>query len=80
LSEETDNSVLERYLSAVVGISVGSVHNILHKDLNMHYPCQDLVPKMQTPEYKDTLMTLAGDIIFIDDQDVDYLNKHNQMG
>jgi hypothetical protein len=39
-----------------------------------------LVPKIQTPEHKEILMTLAGDIIFMDDQNVDYLNKHNQMG
>jgi predicted HicB family RNase H-like nuclease len=28
----------------------GRVHSILHKDLNMHYPCQHLVLKAITPE------------------------------
>lgn len=62
-------------ISAEVGISVGSVHGILHEDLNMHYVCQHLVPKMPTPEHKETRMTLAGDLITMADQDVDFFNN-----
>jgi hypothetical protein len=31
-------------MSAKVGISIGSVHNVSHKDLNKHYLYQNLVP------------------------------------
>jgi hypothetical protein len=50
-------------MSAEVGISTGSVYSILHKD--MTNLCQHLVPKMLTPEHKETRMILAED----DDQD-----------
>ncbi|KAJ4428902.1 hypothetical protein ANN_25896 [Periplaneta americana] len=62
-------------IAAEVGISVGSVHNILHKHLNMHYVSQKLVPKMLSAEQKETRMTLAGDMISMADEDGDFLNK-----
>jgi hypothetical protein len=37
-----------------VGISVASDHSVLHKDLSMCYISQELVPKMLTPEHKET--------------------------
>jgi hypothetical protein len=33
-------------ISAYSGVSAGSVHTILHNDLNMHYHCEHLVPRM----------------------------------
>ncbi|KAJ4431960.1 hypothetical protein ANN_20569 [Periplaneta americana] len=62
-------------IAAEVGISVGSVHNVLHKHLNMHYVSQKLVPKMLSAEQKETRMTLAGDMISMADEDGDFLNK-----
>ncbi|KAJ4451482.1 hypothetical protein ANN_02945 [Periplaneta americana] len=62
-------------IAAEVGISVGSVHDVLHKHLNMHYVSQKLVPKMLSAEQKETRMTLAGDMISIADEDGDFLNK-----
>ncbi|KAJ4426510.1 hypothetical protein ANN_27324 [Periplaneta americana] len=62
-------------IAAEVGISVGSVHNVLHKHLNMHYVYQKLVPKMLSAEQKETRMTLAGDMISMADEDGDFLNK-----
>ncbi|KAJ4448728.1 hypothetical protein ANN_00119 [Periplaneta americana] len=62
-------------IAAKVGISVGSVHNVLHKLLNMHYVSQKLVPKMLSAEQKETRMTLAGDMISMADEDGDFLNK-----
>jgi hypothetical protein len=41
----------------------------------MHYLCQHLVPKLLTPEHKETKMTLAGDLITMPDRDVDVLNN-----
>jgi hypothetical protein len=34
-----------------VGISVENVHSILHRTVNMCYTCQNLVPKVLTPEH-----------------------------
>jgi hypothetical protein len=48
-----------------VEISNGSVHSILHKDLNMHYLCQCLQHKRR--------MTLAGDLTTMVDQDVTFI-------
>ncbi|KAJ4437155.1 hypothetical protein ANN_17290 [Periplaneta americana] len=62
-------------IAAEVGISVGSVHNVLHKHLNMHYVSQKLVPKMLWAEQKETRMTLTGDMICMADEDGDFLNK-----
>ncbi|KAJ4443895.1 hypothetical protein ANN_05682 [Periplaneta americana] len=62
-------------IAAEVGISVESVHNVLHKHLNMHYVSQKLVPKMLSAEQKETRMTLAGDMISMADEDSDFLNK-----
>ncbi|KAJ4432284.1 hypothetical protein ANN_20902 [Periplaneta americana] len=62
-------------IAAEVGISIGSVHNVLHKHLNMHYVSQKLVPKMLSAEQKETRMTLAGDMISMADEDGDFLNK-----
>jgi hypothetical protein len=45
------------------GISVGCIHSIPHKDLNMHL----------VPEHKETQMTLAADLITMTDQDFDFL-------
>jgi hypothetical protein len=33
-------------------ISVGSVHSVLHKDMDVHYFCQHLVSNMLTHEQK----------------------------
>jgi hypothetical protein len=57
------------------GRKIRSVRNILHKDLNIHYFCQHLVPKMPFPEHKETRMSLAGDLITAADKDVDCLNS-----
>jgi hypothetical protein len=40
-------------MSAEVVISVVNVHSIRYKDLNIHCPCQHLVPKVLTPEQKE---------------------------
>jgi hypothetical protein len=45
-------------VSLEVGVSVGSTDCILHKDLKMHCLWQCSVPKMLTPEHKETRMTL----------------------
>ena len=51
-----------------VGISVGCVNSILHKHLNMHYLSQKLVPKMLSPDNKETRMNLLGDVMsMVDD-------------
>jgi hypothetical protein len=35
----------------------------------MYYLCEHTVPKMLTPEHKETRITLAGDLITIADKD-----------
>jgi hypothetical protein len=56
-----------RYLQK--GISVGSIHSIIHKDWNIHCLCQHLVPKMLTPGHEETRTTLAEDVITMPDRD-----------
>jgi hypothetical protein len=46
-------------------ISVRSIYIIIHKYLNIHFLCQ--VPKLLTPQHKEKLMTLAGDLIIMAD-------------
>jgi hypothetical protein len=41
-------------ISVETVLSAGSIHSIIHKHLNTHYPCQHLNPKMPTPEEKET--------------------------
>ncbi|KAJ4436574.1 hypothetical protein ANN_16607, partial [Periplaneta americana] len=70
-----DRRKIIKEIAAEVGISVGSVHNVLHKHLNVHYVSQKLVPEMLSAEQKETRMTLAGDMISMADEDGDFLNK-----
>jgi hypothetical protein len=56
-------------------MSVGGCHSIFHKNLKRHCLCERLVPKMLTPENKETRMTPAGDLISIVDQDVEIFNN-----
>lgn len=44
---------ISQEISVQTGISVGSIHSIAHKDLNMHYLYQHMIPKMLTPEHKN---------------------------
>jgi transposase len=57
-------------ISAEVGISVGSVRSILHKDFKI------LVPKMPAHEHEETRVTLAGDLITMAERDAD-LTSHS---
>jgi hypothetical protein len=52
-------------------ISVESIHNILRENMNTHYLCQLLVPKILTPECKEAGMTLGGDLIILAKQHAD---------
>jgi hypothetical protein len=54
-------------ISAEIGISVGSVRSILHKDFKSRFQ------KMPAHEHEETRVTLAGDLITMADRDVDIL-------
>jgi hypothetical protein len=43
--------------SAEIGISVGSIHRFLHKNVNMNHFCRHLVTKIPTPGHKHTQKT-----------------------
>ncbi|GBO17220.1 hypothetical protein AVEN_188354-1 [Araneus ventricosus] len=52
----TDELIIDA-IASELGISHGSVHNILHDDLNMHRICFHMVPKMLSPEQKEQCQT-----------------------
>jgi hypothetical protein len=74
LCEVTEERAFRR--KAEVGISVGSVLSIRHKDFNMHYFSKILVPRMPAPEREETRVSLAGDVITMADRDAD-LSSHS---
>jgi hypothetical protein len=41
----SDVKAFTKHWGGGAGTSLGSVHNSLHKYLNIHFPCQQLVPK-----------------------------------
>ncbi|GBL86737.1 Putative uncharacterized protein FLJ37770 [Araneus ventricosus] len=53
---QTDELTVEA-IASELGISHGSVHSILHDDLNMHRICLHMVPKMLSPEQKEQCQT-----------------------
>jgi hypothetical protein len=67
----SDQQKCTEEILAEIGISVGSIHNIVHTDLNMHYICEHLAPNMLTPD------NLAGDLITMDDQRYSFFEQHN---
>jgi ribosomal protein S25 len=70
-----DRRLSVKKIASEVGISVGSCHSILLNELHMHRVCQHMVPKMLSPEQKETRMTLAGDLLTMADQDSNFLNN-----
>ncbi|GBO27165.1 hypothetical protein AVEN_111516-1 [Araneus ventricosus] len=52
----TDELTIDAFASEL-GISHGSVHSILHDELNMHRICLHMVPKMLSPEQKEQCQT-----------------------
>ncbi|GBL62524.1 hypothetical protein AVEN_166243-1 [Araneus ventricosus] len=44
-------------IASELGFSHGSVHNILHDDLDMHRICLHMVPNMLSPEQKEQCQT-----------------------
>jgi hypothetical protein len=43
---QSDRQKRIQKISAELGTSVGNIHSILHKDVNMHYLCHHLMPKI----------------------------------
>ncbi|XP_054709237.1 protein GVQW3-like [Uloborus diversus] len=62
-------------IASELGISLGSVHSILHNDLNMHRVCLHMVPKMLSPEQKEMRVTMSRDLIGMADADDSFLRK-----
>jgi hypothetical protein len=56
-------------MASLVGISVGSCHGILPDVMNVQHVCEDVVPRMLTPEQKETRMNSSGDLISIADEE-----------
>jgi hypothetical protein len=50
-------------IASLVDISVGSCRGILPDVLNMRHVCEHVVPRMLTPEQKETRMNVFGDLI-----------------
>lgn len=68
-------TILFHTIASELGISHGSVHSILHNDLNMHRVCLHMVPKMLSPEQKEMRVTMSTDLIAMTDADDSFLRK-----
>jgi len=57
------------------GISVGSCHGVLLEVLNVRHFCEHVVPRMLTPEQKETRMNISGDLISMADEENELSNN-----
>ncbi|MBZ5796348.1 hypothetical protein K8353_40380, partial [Burkholderia contaminans] len=58
-----DSSLSIRGLAEITGIDKECVHQILHESFNMRKVCAKMVPKLLTPEQKESRMNICADIL-----------------
>ena len=62
-------------MASLIGISAGSCHGILPDVLNVRHVCEHVVPRMLTPEQKETRMKISGDVISMADEENELSNN-----
>ncbi|KAJ8955118.1 hypothetical protein NQ318_009011 [Aromia moschata] len=67
-------------LAEITGIDKECVRQILHESFNMRNVCAKMVPKLLTPEQKESKMNICADILNIIDTDTGFLDTVTLMG
>ena len=64
-----DRRVMIEHIADIVDVSIGTVHQILHDCLNMRKVCARWVPRMLTPEQKQTRVNACEELLELFQQD-----------
>ncbi|KAJ8942349.1 hypothetical protein NQ318_011299, partial [Aromia moschata] len=67
--ETVDRCISIRGLSEITGIDKECVRYISHESVNMRKVCAKIVPKLLTPEQKESRMNICADILNNTDTD-----------
>lgn len=70
-----DRRLSIRAIAEMIGIDKESVRQVLHEHFNMKKVCSKMVPKILTPEQKDSRMEICSDILKNIKKDPDLLHR-----